>query len=148
LCEYVTAENINDIFRRNGIEGEVDLLSIDIDGNDYYVFDAISAVNPRVVIVEYNSKFPPECDWKMEYDKDYKWDGSDKHGASLKALEQVGLGKNYQLVGTNYSGVNAFFVRKDLTVDLFPSPSTAENLYNPLRKVRYISGHPAKKCLI
>jgi hypothetical protein len=147
-CEFITAENVNDIFRNNGFEGEIDLLSIDIDGNDYYVFDSISAVNPRVVIVEYNSKFPPECDWKMEYDKDHQWDGSDRHGASLKALEELGLRKNYQLVGTNYNGVNAFFVRKDLTMDLFPSLATAENLYNPCRNARYLSGHPAKKCLI
>jgi hypothetical protein len=148
VCEFITPENINAIFLKNGFEGEIDLLSIDIDGNDYYVFDAISAVNPRVVILEYNSKFPPECDWKMEYDKNYAWDGSDRHGASLKALEELGFKKNYRLVGTNYNGVNAFFVRKDLASGLFPSPATAENLYNPLRNVRYVSGHPASKCLI
>jgi hypothetical protein len=148
LCEYINAENINDVFKDNGFEGEIDLLSIDIDGNDYYVFDAVSVINPRVVIVEYNCKFPPECDWKMGYDRDYEWDGSDGHGASLKAFEELGLRKNYQLVGTNYNGINAFFVKKDLAADLFPFPATAENLYNPWRSVRYVSGHPAKRCLI
>jgi hypothetical protein len=144
---FITRENINETFIKNGFSGEIDLLSIDIDGNDYHVFEAISAVDPRVVIIEYNAKFPPFCSWVMPYDAHHIWDGSDKHGASLKALEELGNRKNYQLVGTNYNGVNAFFVRKDLAGDLFASPPTAENLYNPGRLILYKSGHPAKTFL-
>jgi hypothetical protein len=144
---FITRENINEMFIKNGFSGEIDLLSIDIDGNDYHVFEAISAVDPRVVIIEYNAKFPPFCSWVMPYDARHIWDGSDKQGASLKALEELGNRKNYQLVGTNYNGVNAFFVRKDLAGDLFASPPTAENLYNPMRPVFHKSGHPAKAFL-
>jgi hypothetical protein len=144
---FITRENINETFVENGFSGEIDLLSIDIDGNDYHVFDAISAVNPRVVIIEYNAKFPPFYSWVMPYDARHIWNGSDKHGASLKAFEELGNRKKYQLVGTNYNGINAFFVRKDLAGDLFASPPTAENLYNPVRFTFYKSGAPAKTFL-
>jgi hypothetical protein len=147
--KFITCENINDIFLTNGLSGEIDLLSIDIDGNDYHVFESVSAINPRVVVIEYNAKFPPECRWVMPYNEKYIWDGSDNQGASLKAFEELGKRRNYQLVGTNSNGVNAFFVRRDLAKNLFPSPATAENLYNSLKlHLRYVSGHPAKKCLI
>jgi hypothetical protein len=137
--QFVNRENINDIFTENGFTGEIDLLSIDIDGNDYYIFEVISSVNPRVIIIEYNGKFPPECDWKMLYNKDHVWNLSDNFGASLNALEDLGARKGYQLVGTN--GTNAFFVRNDLAQNLFPMPATAANLYN------WGGGHISKKCV-
>lgn len=115
------------------ITGGVDLLSIDIDGNDYHIWEAVSAVQPRVVIIEYNAKFPPECDWVMPYDAGYVWDSSDRQGATLKAMERLGRKKGYQLVGTNMTGANAFFVQNTLTENKFPTPATAENLYNPPR---------------
>lgn len=149
LNSFITRDNVNDLFQDKGYSGEIDLLSIDIDGNDYYVFDAINIINPRVIVIEYNGKFPPPCEWVMKYDENYIWDGSDKHGASLKALEILGIKKGYQLVGTNIRGVNAFFVRKDIAGKKFPLPATAENLYNPCRFcLEYRIGHPAKKCLI
>jgi hypothetical protein len=147
LNKFITRENINELLTENDLSGEIDLLSIDIDGNDYHVWEAIFSVNPRVVVIEYNAKFPPQCHWVMEYDKNYVWDGSDKQGASLKAFEELGKRKAYQLVGTNFNGVNAFFVRQDIAGDLFAFPPTAENLYNPMRRVCYSSGHPAKICL-
>ena len=81
----------------------------------------------------------------MAYDTRHIWDGSDRHGASLKAYELLGKKKGYQLVGTNITGVNAFFVRDDLTLDRFITPSSAEYLYNPLRlNLKFSSYHPAK----
>jgi len=71
INEFVTRENINDLLVGAELPEEVDLLSIDIDGNDYYIFEAISSVKPRVILIEYNGKFPPECSWKMPYCKDY-----------------------------------------------------------------------------
>src|SRR5207247_8322866 len=50
----VTAENINSTLLQNGLRGDIDLLSIDIDGNDYWVWKAIDAIAPRVVVIEYN----------------------------------------------------------------------------------------------
>lgn len=148
LQAFITRENINELFIKCGFEGEIDLLSIDIDGNDYHVWQAINVVNPRVVVVEYNAKFPPNLDWKQAYNKRHIWDGSDWHGASLKALELLGRKLGYQLVGTGFTGGNAFFVREDLAKDLFIKPATAENLYNPARyHILYATGHPARYCL-
>lgn len=150
LNRFITAENINELIQSAGISGEIDLLSIDIDGNDYHVFKAIDVINPRVVIVEYNAKFPADFPWVMKYDPKHIWDESDKHGASLKSLEMIAREKGYQLVGTNISGVNAFFVRSDLAGELFPLPATSEALYNPFRAAMgmcFISGHPARHYL-
>lgn len=142
---FITCENINETILRNGFSGEIDLLSVDIDGNDYHVWRAITAVSPRVVVIEYNAKFPPECIWYMPYNEYHIWDGSDRQGASLKALEILGREKGYQLVGTNLNGINAFFVRTELAGEKFPRPATAEVLYNPMRFyfLNYRSGHPA-----
>ena len=146
---FVSIDNINNLIYDAGIQGEIDLLSIDIDGNDYYIFDIINVIKPRVISIEYNGKFAPSSDWVMPYNKEHLWDESHNHGASLLALEKLGNKKGYQLVGTNTNGVNAFFVKKELCKNLFPSPSTAENLYNPLRlSMQFKNGHPAKKCLV
>ena len=147
---FITKNNINHLIANSGFVGEIDLLSVDIDGNDYYVWQAINVVKPRVVVIEYNAKFPPNHFWKQAYNENHRWDGSDWHGASLKALETLGKQLGYQLVGTNISGVNAFFVKQELAEDLFIEPATAEELYNPARysQFNYISGHPAKFCLV
>ena len=65
---FITRDNINTLFEEAGFLGEIDLLSIDIDGNDLYIWDAIEAVNPRVVVTEYNGKFPPDLEWCQVYD--------------------------------------------------------------------------------
>ena len=149
LNAFITRENINELFVAGNVTGEIDLLSIDIDGNDWHVWKAIDVVKPRIVVIEYNAKFPPNCEWKQAYDKYHIWDGSDWHGASLKSLELLGRELGYQLVGTSFNGVNAFFVRKDLAKDLFIEPATAENLYNPARSfVKYKNHHPARYCLV
>jgi len=127
---FITVDNINDLISGNGFNGEIDLLSVDIDGNDYWIWQAIKCIQPRVVVIEYNPKFPPPCEWIMEYEPNHIWDGSDKYGASLKSLELLGDKLGYRLVGTNICGVNAFFVKKELAKDLFPDPPTSENLYH------------------
>ncbi len=145
---FITRDNIDRIIEMENFSGDLDLLSIDIDGNDYYIWEKISVVRPRVVVIEYNGKFPPDYSWKMGYNEKYVWDGSDKHGASLKALQELGEKLGYHLVGTNLRGVNAFFVKAELTKDLFYSPATAEALYNPLREdYAFLSYHPAKDYL-
>lgn len=149
--EFITIDNVNSIFEAYRFNGEIDMLSIDIDGNDYHIFKQISVISPRCLVIEYNGKLPPDCEWVMNYDTSYEWDGSDRHGASLKSLEILADYKGYQLVGTNYAGVNAFFVRKDLAKDLFPQPATAENLYNPARfqdSICYCNGHRSNECLL
>lgn len=144
---FITRDNINDLFQNAGVTGSIDLLSIDVDGNDWYIFDAIcskAVVCPRVIITEYNGKFPPSVNWKMAYDKNHIWPQTDWHGASLKAFEELGLKYGYQLVGTNINGANAFFVKKELCENKFAEPATAEHLYTPLRlDIIHKNGHPA-----
>ena len=115
---FVTAENINKVLLDNGMKGTIDLLSIDIDGNDYWIWKAISAVDPRVVVIEYNASLDVDKAWTVEYDPEFvryeKHRSGCYHGASLKALAKLADSKGYGLVGCESSGANAFFVKKDL----------------------------------
>jgi hypothetical protein len=146
ICSFITAENIEEIFKSTNVPYEFDLLSVDIDRNDYYVWDAIQSYSPRAVIVEYNAVYRPQCDFVIPYDANAVWDRSSHTGASLAALCQLGETKGYKLVGCCFAGVNAFFVREDLVGDKFEMPFTAENHYEPPRY--FLSdaktGHPRK----
>lgn len=116
--QYFTAENINQVFDGMGMHKNIDLLSIDIDSNDLWVWNALSdEYKPRLVVIEYNAKVPPTEAKTVVYDPDLVWDGSDYVGASLKALWYVAKKKGYSLVYCENRGVNAFFVRDDLLND-------------------------------
>lgn len=128
--EHITAENINDLFAKYGVPKEFDLLSIDIDTNDYWVWKAISGYSPRIVVVEYNSKIPPTESLSIAYDPNAHWAFDDYMGASLLAMYNLGKEKGYTLVYCESSGTNAFFVRNDLIKDIFETKSCAE-LYKP-----------------
>jgi hypothetical protein len=130
---FITRENIASLFDGIGVPAEFDLLSIDIDQNTYYAWDGLSNYRPRVVVVEYNSSLPPDVDWKVRYDPGRTWDGTNNFGASLKAFELLGRDYGYSLVGCDFIGVNAFFVRDDLVGDSFAEPFTAANHYEPPR---------------
>ena len=115
---FVTADNINALLHDSGFAGELGILSIDIDGNDYWVWKAIVAVNPAIVICEVNSVFGDTVPVTVPYKADFN--RFDAHysglcfGASIAALRSLGEQKGYCFVGTSSSGVNAFFVRRDL----------------------------------
>jgi hypothetical protein len=130
---FVTRENIAALFREMGVPREFDLLSLDIDQNTYYAWEGLADFRPRVVIVEYNSALPADLDWKVRYDPEKVCDQSINTGASLKAFENLGRQFGYALVGCDIIGVNAFFVRADLTGDHFVEPFTAENHHEPIR---------------
>lgn len=129
---FIDRDNI-DGFIAPFYTGEIDLLSIDIDGNDIHVFQAIEVVQPRVVIIEYNGKFPPPLSIAQAYDPRHQWRGSDYGGSSLAAITRVAEDKGYVLVGCNITGVNAFFVRHELVRDQFLAPYTAAHHYEPAR---------------
>jgi hypothetical protein len=129
----VTAESVSNLFESLKIPREFDFLSIDIDQNTYFAWKALSEYRPRVVVIEYNSIVPPSVDWKTSYSPFRVWDGSQNFGASLKAIELLGDTLGYCLVGCDYTGTNAFFVRCDLVDGLFAAPFTAENHYEPSR---------------
>jgi hypothetical protein len=130
---YITAENIEELFRQGAVPLELDLLSIDIDGNDYWVWKAIKQYRPRVVCIEYNSSLGDRVSCAMDYDPDWRWDGSYVFGASLVALEKLGRLKGYSLIGCDFTGINSYFVRDDLVGDLFCPPFTSNNHYEPNR---------------
>lgn len=127
---YVTAETINDALRP--APPELDFLSIDVDGMDIHLLEALTH-RPKVICIEYNAKFPPSLSKRPTYDPQFRWAGADYMGSSLLAIAEAASGKGYRLVGTNITGANAFFVRSDLAGDLFPDPATAAALYNPPR---------------
>lgn len=129
----VSPDNIDDLLKRLVPCEEPDLLSVDIDGNDYWVWQAISARQPRVVMIEYNALWQPPISVTISYDPAHHWNRTAYFGASLKALEKLGASKGYNLVGCCFAGINAFFVRQDLCDDKFLSPFTAENHYEPAR---------------
>ena len=117
---FITRENINDLFSEHGVTGEVGILSIDIDGNDYWVWEACDVVSPAIVIVEYNSRFGPERAVTVPYDPGFVRHKAHHscayYGASLAALVALGKRKGYAFVGSNSAGNNAFFVLRDLLV--------------------------------
>ncbi len=142
---FINKENINELISSSGIEGEIDFLSVDIDGNDIYVWKNIKVVNPRVVCIEYNGKIAPSSDWVQPYNPNHIWDGTDFVGSSLNYINKIAKEKGYILVGTNVSGVNAFFIRNDLYGEKFYKSENLEDFYNPSRydlSSRKI-GHPS-----
>jgi hypothetical protein len=114
---FIDRDNINDLMASAGLAGEIGLLSIDIDGNDYWVWERIAAIDPIIVVVEYNSLFgaaravavpyDPAFDYGLAHYSHLYW------GCSLRALELLSERKGYALVGSNNAGNNAFFVRQD-----------------------------------
>lgn len=119
LDRFITKENILEIFSQAKVPKDLDLLSIDIDGNDYWVWEELREYKARVVVIEYNSKYLPHEDWTMPYNPKHIYDGSSYFGASLLSLKKLGEKLGYKLVSCDNMGVNAFFVREDLLGDQF-----------------------------
>ncbi|UHG89557.1 hypothetical protein [Spirosoma oryzicola] len=117
IASFITAENINQLLAENGVSGQIGLLSIDIDGNDYWVWKAIKAVEADIVIAEYNSLFGAERAITVPYKADFVRTGEHYSnlyfGASLTALHDLAAEKGYSFVGCNQAGNNAYFVKND-----------------------------------
>lgn len=128
---WIDEDNINNLINDVGISGEIGILSIDIDGNDYWVWNKISIVNPVIVIIEYNSIFGSEKTISVPYSSCfYRTDAHYSnlyYGASISALEHLGKIKGYSLVGSNSAGNNLFFIRNDRLGEL--DPCTAKDAY-------------------
>ncbi len=114
---FITKENINHEIKNCGFEGEIGILHIDIDGNDFWIWDEINVVNPEIVIMEYNSVFGNNAAITVPYDKNFYVTNAHYSnlffGASLKAMCFLAEKKNYSFVGSNTNGNNAYFVRND-----------------------------------
>jgi hypothetical protein len=115
---FITEDNINQLLSKNGIYGDIGLLSVDIDGNDYWVWRAINAISPRIIICEYNSHFGPTAEVTTPYDAAFVRDSAHfskiYYGASISALTSLASARGYSLVASNSVGNNIFFVRNDL----------------------------------
>lgn len=121
-CAFIDKDNINSLIQKNGISGDIGLLSVDIDGNDYWVWAAIYVINPRIVICEYNSLWGNKEAVTTPYDKGFfrttAHHSNLYYGASITAFTELANSKGYSLVGANKAGNNIFFVRNDLLQNL------------------------------
>lgn len=154
----VTAENINDLIKDNGFSGEIGLLHIDIDGNDYWVWKAINCVDPVIVIMEYNSVFGKEMPWVTPYQASFN--RTEAHysnlyfGSSIVSLTDLAKEKGYQFIGCNSNGNNAYFVRNDYAGALKALTPEEGYVLSKFRESRddkgnltYVSGDDRKKIL-
>jgi hypothetical protein len=119
---WITTSNVNKIFKENDFYENIGLLSIDIDGNDYWVWNSVSIINPVIVVIEWNSVFGFKKEITTPYNDNF--DRFRYHhsglcwGASISALKRLGNQKGYIMVGSNSAGNNLYFVRKDRAADL------------------------------
>jgi len=141
--KYITPLNVNqqllESCQQINIEPNgLDFLSIDIDGMDIYLLEAL-IYKPKLICIEYNAKFPPPLLKKPVYKENYAWGGTDYMGSSLSAISEVANLKGYRLIATNLTGANAFFIRNDLLDEHFSEDLSLDFLYNPPRY--YLSDH-------
>ena len=115
---FINRDNLESLISSSRIPTEIDFLSIDVDGNDYWLWEVINCVCPRVVCIEYNSGIGNKLAWSIPYKPDFErftyHPSGFFAGASLKALEELGMKKGYRLIGCDKTGTNAFFLRDDL----------------------------------
>lgn len=151
-CSKITRENVNEVIKKAGFEGEVDLLSIDLDGYDYWIWDKLEIISPRVVIIETHVEFGYN-NIVVPYDPDYYYPGKHPvyHGASPVAMNNLAKRKGYRLVGANSYGHNMIYVKLDAANELIPEvtvestlqhPSAIESfsLFNEIRDWEYVKG--------
>jgi hypothetical protein len=159
LTAFVDRDNIDRLIHDAGFEGDVGLLSIDVDGNDLWILERISVVSPRILVVEYNATFGAEAAVTIPYDAGFRRTQAHSSnlywGASLKALDRVARAKGYTLVAGNSAGNNAFFVRNDVLGDI--PPLAVDDAWRPSRfresrdaegELTYVSGINQRLALI
>ncbi|OFX67886.1 MAG: hypothetical protein A2X12_07315 [Bacteroidetes bacterium GWE2_29_8] len=142
---FIQRENINQIIEDAGFNGEIDLVSIDLDGNDYWIWDALKVVSPRVVIIETHIEFGFNS-IVVPYDKDYFYPGKhpDYHGASPVAMNKLANKLGYRLVGSNNYGFNTIYIKNGIAEDLLPEVSLDYILRHPRNEERFKVFEPIK----
>lgn len=141
---WITAENVNELIRNAGVEGEIDLFSLDVDGVDYWIWQALNVISPRVVVVEFQSAWEAHRAVTVPYAPNFiaQWcdvgnnDGSlaQYGGASLPAFVKLARQKGYRLVGVNSLEYNAFFVREDICPATLPEVMAEDCFRHPVKK--------------
>jgi hypothetical protein len=146
VAAVVTTENINALLSEQAFADDLDLLSIDVDGNDYWLWEALDVARPRVVIIEYNAIFGSEQAVVVPYEAMRQWEGPARtfryFGASLAALERLGRKKGYRLIATEPDGTNAFFLRDDVGPAI--PGFDAASVFRPQRKYQAADGAMAE----
>ncbi|MDP3562480.1 MAG: hypothetical protein Q8R83_09930 [Legionellaceae bacterium] len=141
---WIDRENINQLIADAGFSGNIGILSIDTDGNDYWIWERIEVVSPVIVVVEWNSVFGPNEAISVPYDPLFEREKAHySHlfgGASIAAFEFLAARKGYQLVGSNSAGNNLFFVRKDRLGRLTPLSAKEAYVESRFRESRDVSG--------
>jgi hypothetical protein len=132
---WVDRETVNDLVERHGFKGDIDLLSLDLDGVDYWIWEAIEVIRPRVVVAETQCIWGADRSVSVPYRRDFSSpliQGFGVYsGASLPAFVRLGKRKGYRLVGTQALGFNAFFIREDLGPEILPEVSAESCLDRP-----------------
>ena|SRR5690242_9134596 len=143
-CALLDRENINKLILDAGFRDEIGLLSVDIDGNDYWVWQAIDVINPIIVVCEYNAVFGDKYQVSIPYEATFQRTRAHYSnlyfGASLPALVTLGEAKGYKLVGTNSHGCNAFFVRNDHAQKVLDSLEGVRSYPSRIREARDANG--------
>jgi hypothetical protein len=140
---WITAENVNELLVDSGVQGEVDLLSLDLDGVDYWIWRAIDIISPRVVVCETHNVIPADLALTVPYDPNFTAACDDYRGASLSAMAKLADEKGYRLVGTHRHGFNAFFVKRGCGDDLLPEVCVGDCLSDPYSNYRREAGWPS-----
>ena len=146
---WVSMENLAHLMQQgfqNIAKNELDVLSLDLDGNDYYFAQELqkTGVLPKLFILEYNAKFPPPIKWAIKYDANHSWDGTDYFGASLALFSELLSGFSYTLVCCNAAtGANAFFVRNEYLSHFPDAPKDIDDIFVGFRYQLYQRWGPA-----
>ena len=135
--EFITKENVVELFRKYNVPQNINLLSVDIDFNDFYCLKEILAnYKCDIIICEYNSTHLANEDKIVIYDKNGIWDGSNYFGVSLLSLDKLGKKYNYSLIYCNANGVNSFLIHNDLIKDKnlqFKNLGDIAEIYKPAK---------------
>lgn len=128
---WITAENVDEHVRNSGVSGPIDLLCLDVDGMDYCIWKALTAIEPQVVVCETHNVVPPGLALTVPYDPEFVATTKDYHGASLAAMCKLGHEKGYRLVGGHRFGFNVFFLKKGVGEDFFPEVDPSSCVDDP-----------------
>jgi hypothetical protein len=128
---WITIDNVNDLLIAAGCEGEVDVFSLDMDGNDYWIWQAIKVIKPRLLVCETHNIIPSDQSLTIEYRPDFSCFSKAGHeqdyrSVSLLAMVKLCREKGYRLIGAHRHGFNAFFLREDEGREFFPEVSVEE----------------------
>ncbi len=135
-CTWITTDNVNELLRETGCPKDVDFFSLDIDGNDYWIWEAISSIRPKICCFETHDIIPTDRSITIPYDPTFNcWsqphDIQDFRSVSLAAMVKLSRKKGYRLIGSHRHGFNVFFMRDDIGQSLFPEVSASEVHDNP-----------------